>query len=129
MSVTENRNFPYKPRLVNYIQLYAMAISIAFLCLTLLTKVRRFYRSLLIDIQWILGAVLAPMPVVILASPNILHHSNHPLPVEHSRLLVLSIYSTSIGSRLLALRTQISIVLEGGIRLTGTLSWLTAFNV
>jgi hypothetical protein len=53
-------------------------IHIFFFCLALLAKVGTgFHRSLLVDVYGILGAVLTPMPLIILASPNILHRLSH----------------------------------------------------
>jgi len=37
----------------------------------------RLHRSLLVNIKWILRAVLTPMPLVNFATPNILHYQ-HP---------------------------------------------------
>ena len=51
------------------------AISVFILYLALITEVRsRYYRGLLIDIHRILSTVFTPMPLVHLATPNILHH-------------------------------------------------------
>jgi len=50
------------------------AVSVLFLCLALIANVWRFHSCLLVYVHRILSAVLAPMPPVIRASPNILHH-------------------------------------------------------
>ena len=54
-----------------------MAVSVFFLCFTLFAEVGWFSSGILVDVHGILCAVLTPVPVVILASPNILHHFYH----------------------------------------------------
>jgi hypothetical protein len=65
------------------VQLLTLTISIAFLCFALVAEVRRrFYRGFLVDVAGILCAVLAPMPLVALTSPNIPRHFNHFVPIS-----------------------------------------------
>ena len=54
------------------------AVSVLFPCFALVAEVRRrFYTGLLVDVDGVLCAVLAPMPPVALTSPNVLYHSDH----------------------------------------------------
>ena len=73
----KNWNVSYYSRLLLSIQLLTLAISTIFPSFALLTKIRRFHRTLLINKHGILCAILTPMPIVILTSSNILNHSYH----------------------------------------------------
>jgi hypothetical protein len=54
------------------------AFSVVFQGVALFTKVRRrLYRGLFVNVDGILRAVLTPMPLIIVASLHILHHSRH----------------------------------------------------
>jgi len=58
------------------------AVSIVFPCFALVAEVRgRFYTGFLVDVDGVLCAVFAPVPFVALTSSNVLHHSNHFVPV------------------------------------------------
>ncbi len=61
--------------------LLVFAIPVVFFGLALLAKVvlqKRSHMSLLVDVHGILRAVFTPVPLVGLASPDIIRHSNHP---------------------------------------------------
>ena len=78
----KNWNFSDYFRLLNCATLYTLTISVFFLRLALFTEVDLSHSSFLVDEHGILCAVLTPMPLVILTSPNILNHFLSPCLVS-----------------------------------------------
>ncbi len=64
---------------LSMLQFFTVAIFIFFFCFALFTEVKiLFQRGLFVYVYGILCAVRAPMPVVMVASPNIFHHFYSP---------------------------------------------------
>lgn len=64
--------------LSQYVWFLTLAYSVVFFHFALFAEVRRrLFSCFLVDVEGVLCAVLAPVPFVSLASPNILNHSDH----------------------------------------------------
>ena len=57
---------------------FTLTVCIFLFCCALFAEVRRrFNGCLLVDVHWVLCAIRAPMPLVILAPSNVFHHSHY----------------------------------------------------